>query len=160
MKRKVLAVTMAAAMVLGMAGCGNSGNGASTGAANDNVNESVGTVSTAQNEQSESSKEETVEPVDVSLTVWSPSEDQDPEVGAWLVKMCDQFNELHPEWNITFEYGVCTESGAKKEVPKDMEAAADVFIYGSTGIENLCSENCLTELGGKYLEEMKASLRC
>lgn len=157
MKRKVLAVTMAAAMVLGMAGCGNSGSGASTGAANDNVNESVGTVSTAQNEQSESSKEETVEPVDVSLTVWSPSEDQDPEVGAWLVKMCDQFNELHPEWNITFEYGVCTESSAKKEVPKDMEAAADVFIYGSTGIENLCSENCLTELGGKYLEEVKAN---
>ena len=24
--------------------------------------------------------------------------------------MCDQFNELHPNWDITFNYGVCTES--------------------------------------------------
>lgn len=154
MKRKVLAVMMTAVMAIGMTGCGNGEAGAASG---ENTKESVAAAASGEEKQAESTSEETVEPIDVSLTVWSPSEDQDPEVGAWLVTMCDRFNEQHPEWNITFEYGVCTESSAKKEVPKDMEAAADVFIYGSTGIENLCSENCLTELGGKYLDEVKAN---
>lgn len=58
-------------------------------------------------------------------------------MGAWLNTMCEQFNALHPEWDITFEYGVCTESDAKKLVPQDIDAAADVFLFSSTGLENL-----------------------
>ncbi len=86
-----------------------------------------------------------------TLRVWSPSEDQNPEMGAWLNTRCDEFNALHPEWDITFEYGVSSESDAKKLVPRDIEAAADVFLYGSTGLETLCQANALTEWGGKYL---------
>lgn len=91
---------------------------------------------------------------DIILTVWSPSEDQDPQYGEWLVTMCNKFNNLHPEWNISFNYGVCTESNAKKLIPQDVESAADVFIFSSTGLEQLCSTNCLAEFGGKYLEEI------
>ena len=43
----------------------------------------------------------------ITLTVWGPSEDQDASKGAWLQTMCDKFNEAHPEWDITFQYGVC-----------------------------------------------------
>ena len=40
-----------------------------------------------------------------TLTVWSPQEDQDT---GWLQKECDAFNAAHPNWDVTFEYGVCS----------------------------------------------------
>ncbi|MBQ1702846.1 MAG: extracellular solute-binding protein [Oscillospiraceae bacterium] len=98
-----------------------------------------------------------VDPIDVSLKVWSPSEDQNPDLGEWVVTMCNQFNELHPEWNITFEYGVASESDAGKMVPQDIDAAADVFLFGSTKLENLCNSDSLTEWGGKYKDAVTAN---
>lgn len=120
----------------------------------------VGTMGTGcgsgkQQEEKNTDKSSSEETQDISLTVWSPSEDQDPEYGQWLNTMCDQFNELHPEWNITFNYGVCTESDAKKIVPQDIDAAADVFLFSSTGLENLCQANSLSEFGGSYLDTIK-----
>ena len=91
------------------------------------------------------------QPESFTLRVWTPSEDQNPDLGEWVVTLCNKFNEEHPEWDITFEYGVSSESDAKKLVPRDMEAAADVFLFGSTGLETLCQANALTEWGGKYL---------
>ena len=38
---------------------------------------------------------------------------------------------------------------------RDIDAAADVFIYSSTGLENLCQANSLTEFGGKYLDTIR-----
>ena len=87
-----------------------------------------------------------------TLLVWTPSEDQNPDLGAWVNTLCDEFNAAHPEWDITFEFGVSSESDAKKLVPRDMEAAADVFLFGSTGLETLCQANALTEWGGKYMK--------
>ena len=105
----------------------------------------------------ETAKEQAVQEVqNVELTVWSPSEDQNEQYGQWLITMCNKFNENHPEWNIKFNYGVCSESDAKKLVPQDVEAAADVFLFSSTGLEQLCSSHCLSEFGGKYLDEINA----
>jgi arabinogalactan oligomer/maltooligosaccharide transport system substrate-binding protein len=100
------------------------------------------------------SRAENVEPISVKLSVWGPSEDQDPQYGEWLSTMCNKFNEEHPEWDIAFTYGVCTESDAKKLVPQDIDAAADVFLFSSTGLENLCQANSLSQLGGKYLDSI------
>ena len=91
------------------------------------------------------------QPESFTLRVWTPSEDQNPDLGEWVVTLCNKFNEEHPEWDLTFEYGVSSESDAKKLVPRDMEAAADVVLVGSTGLETLCQANALTEWGGKYL---------
>lgn len=141
MSKKIFAMLLAVCMVLGLfAGCGQT---ASTG-------ETEAPKATETNEEPQAATE--VEPMAVTLKVWSPSEDQNPELGEWLVTMCNQFNELHPEWEITFEYGVCTESDAKKLVPQDIDAAADVFLFSSTGLENLCQANTLAEWGGKYLD--------
>ena len=38
----------------------------------------------------------------VRLMVWSPSEDQSKDSGEWLQNTCEDFAELHPEWDITF----------------------------------------------------------
>ena len=122
MKRKVLSVMLCAAMVVSMTACGGSDAKENTASANASVSETEQGEATEQDAQEE-------EPITCTLTVWSPSEDQDPEYGQWLNTMCDQFNELHPNWDITFNYGVCTESDAKKLVPQDIDAAADVFIY-------------------------------
>lgn len=93
---------------------------------------------------------------DVSLTIWSPSEDQDPENGEWIVTLCNEFNELHPEWNITYTFGVQSESDVKKALPQDIEAGADVFLFGSTGLENLVSAGAIAEIGGTYADTIKS----
>ena len=48
----------------------------------------------------------------VRLMVWSPSEDQSKDSGQWLQTCCEKFAELHPEWDITFVYGVSDEASA------------------------------------------------
>ena len=153
MKRKVLSMMLAICMVAGMTGCGS--KPADSGQQSGTDQQQSKQSETGQQETSQQSEE--VTPEAVKLTVWSPSEDQNPELGQWLNTMCEQFNELHPEWDITFEYGVCTESDAKKLVPQDIDAAADVFLYGSTGLENLCQSSSLTEWGGKYKEAVEAN---
>ena len=141
MSKKIIALLLAVVMVMGLVACGNAAEPTPTDAAAPATEPAEG--------------ETEAQPIDVSLKVWAPSEDQNPELGQWLITMCEQFNELHPEWNITFEYGVCTESEAKKLVPQDMEAAADVFLYSSTNLEVLTSSNALAEFGGKYLEAVQ-----
>ena len=151
MKRKILSMMLAICMAAGMTGCGSKPADSERQSGNDQQQSKQS--ETEQQETSQQSEE--VTPEAVKLTVWSPSEDQNPELGQWLNTMCEQFNELHPEWDITFEYGVCTESDAKKLVPQDIDAAADVFLYGSTGLENLCQSSSLTEWGGKYKEAVE-----
>ncbi len=149
MSKKLFALILAACMVAGLfAGCGST----DPSAPSDSPNETK-----APETQAASEAPTNVEPEAISLRVWAPSEDQNPDLGAWLNTMCDQFNELHPEWDITFEYGVCTESDAKKLVPQDIDAAADVFLYSSTNLEVLCQSNALAELGGSYLDTVYAN---
>lgn len=157
MKKKWLAVMLAAVMAISAVGCGASNDGGGENPEQTKEESGAGTTGSAGGEDSQATQDSSGEVESLALTVWSPSEDQDPEYGQWLITMCEKFNELHPEWDITFTYGVCTESDAKKLVPQDIDAAADVFLYSSTGIENLCQANCLTELGGKYLEKVQES---
>ena len=80
----------------------------------------------------DAAEEAPVETKDVTLKVWAPQEDQNPTDTydkGMLAAMCDAFNEAHPEWNITYEYGVCGEDVAKDEVTKDVDAAADVYMF-------------------------------
>lgn len=71
-----------------------------------------------------------------------------------LKAMCDSFNEEHPEWNITFEYGVCSEGDAKDVVTKDVDAAADVYMYANDQIPTLVEAGALSKLGGTTVDEI------
>ena len=84
-----------------------------------------------------------------TLTVWSPQEDQDT---GWLQKECDAFNAAHPNWDVTFEYGVCAEGDAKATVTTDVEGSADVYMLANDNIPDLVAANALAELGGSYLD--------
>ena len=155
MSKKILALLLAVCMLCCLlAGCGGTAEKESAGT---QENSTPAANNDTETTEPAAEPETPAEPTPVTLKVWSPSEDQNPELGQWLITMCDQFNELHPEWDITYEYGVCSESEAKKLVPQDIDAAADVFLFGSTGIENLCNANALTEWGGKYLEYVQAN---
>ena len=67
----------------------------------------------------------------VRLMVWSPSEDQSKDSGEWLQRTCEAFAAEHPEWDITFVYGVADEASAATQVSQDPEASADVFMYAN-----------------------------
>ncbi|NLU53412.1 MAG: extracellular solute-binding protein [Clostridiaceae bacterium] len=69
---------------------------------------------------------------DVFLKVWAPEEEQEI-----LVQMCEAFAEAHPEYNITFEYGIMGVDMSIDAMKKDAEVAADVFLYPSGGIAEL-----------------------
>ena len=142
MRKKALALFMATAMVATLAGCGNNAN-------TNTENTSSGSTASSQAE---------VEPKDVALTVWAPSEDQSEESGNWLAKMCNQFNELHPEWNITFTYGVCAEGDAKATVTQDVEAAADVYMFANDNLTDLIASKGIAKLGGSTLEYVQNNM--
>lgn len=140
MKKKLVSLLLVSAMAFGtLAGCGNS---------NDTKNDSKKTDTKDAGESKDG------EAKDVSLTVWSPQEDQDT---GWLKQQCEAFNEAHPEWNVTFTYGVCPEGEAKDTVKNDVEGSADVYMLANDNIPDLVSCNGLAEIGGSYLDDIKAN---
>ncbi|MCR5546094.1 MAG: extracellular solute-binding protein [Lachnospiraceae bacterium] len=140
MKKKVLAIMLASAMVASaFTGCGSKSE------------------ETSGSDASSSDSASTEEVTDVTLTVWSPQEDQDGDAESWLQTECEAFNEAHPEWNITFEYGVCSEGDAGDTVSADPTAAADVYMFANDQIPNLVANGALAELGGDTLDQIKAN---
>ena len=97
----------------------------------------------------------------ITLKVWAPQEDQKPSDGypnGVVPYLCDKFNEEHPEWNIKFEYGVCSEGEAATTALKDLDSAADVFMYGNDQIAKFVESGGLAKLGGKTVDDMKANM--
>lgn len=149
MKKKLLSVLLASAMVMSLVACGSS---ETTPA------ETETTVDeTAPVEEEAAAEEE--EAITATITVWGPSEDQSEDKGNWLPTMCEQFAALHPNWTLTFEYGVCAEGDAKTTVTQDVENAADVYMLANDNIPDLVAANAIAEIGGSYLEGMKATNR-
>lgn len=93
----------------------------------------------------------------VRLMVWSPSEDQSKDSGEWLQTSCEKFAKEHPEWDITFVYGVADEATAANQVAQDPQASADVFMYANDTITIMTDASGLVKFGGKYLEELEAT---
>ena len=134
--KKIIALLLACVMIVGLlAGCG------------------AKKPSTDNNETKPGAPADT-KPVDITLTVWGPSEDQATET-SFLQTACKKFAELHPEWNITFNYGVCSEGDAGKNVTQDPAAAADVYMFANDQLGTLIQANAIAKLGGAALEQVK-----
>ena len=99
----------------------------------------------------------TEEKVAVTVTVWGPQEDQSADNGNWLQTECEKFAAEHPEWDITFVYGVCSEGDAKTNVTTDPSAAADVYMFANDQIPDLVKANAIAKLGGTTLDTIKAN---
>lgn len=93
----------------------------------------------------------------VRLMVWSPSLDQAKDNGEWLQTCCNRFAELHPEWDITYVYGVVDETAAGTTISQDTEASADVFMFTNDVLTNLIDAGAIAKFGGIYADEIKAT---
>ena len=116
MMKRGLALLLTAGLLAGLTGCAASGEGASDGAEK------------------------------VRLMVWSPSNDQSKDSGEWLQTMCERFADEHPEWDITFVYGVADEASAAGQVSQDPEASADVFMFANDTLTTMTDANALWAL--------------
>ena len=144
MKKKAISLLLVAAMTATMtAGCGDKQEAA------DNTTAGNDAAPSTEAAASDDAATEEEEAWSGTLTVWSPQEDQDT---GWLQKECDAFNAAHPNWDVTFEYGVCAEGDAKATVTTDVEGSADVYMLANDNIPDLVAANALAELGGSYLD--------
>lgn len=91
----------------------------------------------------------------IRLMVWAPSEDQSKDSGEWLQTCCEMFNEAHPEWDISFVYGVADEATAATSIAQDPEAGADVFMYANDTITTLVDAKAVAKFGGIYEQEIR-----
>ena len=155
MKKKAVSLLMVAAMMTTMvAGCGNkTADNAGSDAAAEETKDTEEAAAEETKDTEEVAAEETTDSDEEAwsgtLTVWSPQEDQDT---GWLAKECDAFNAAHPNWDITFNYGVCAEGDAKATVTQDVENSADVYMLANDNIPDLVAANAIAELGGSYLD--------
>ena len=90
----------------------------------------------------------------VRLMVWSGQKDQAAESDYWLQSTCEDFAALHPEWDITFVYGVV--DNAADSVSLDPDTSADVFFYANDNITKMTESASIARFGGKYLEEIES----
>lgn len=140
-RTKMVALLMAMVLVMGsMTACGSSDDN------NDSSTSDNTSGDTNTNDNSGSSEE-------IKLTVWAPQEDQtdyskvDSKYGSNLLEyMCNTFNDAHPEWNIKFDYKVCSEGDAYTELSKDAAAGGDVFMYAGDQTVNMVENGIANQL--------------
>ncbi|NMF02912.1 extracellular solute-binding protein [Bifidobacterium boum] len=125
--KKILSVTAAAAMLLGVSACGSNNNNGGTAA--------KGTQS-------------------IKLTVWGPSEDQ-AKSDSWLPTMEKQFAKAHPEYKITWKNAVVSESDAGKTVKQDPSAAADVYMFANDQLGTLIDAQAIGEVSDDAKAQIK-----
>ena len=156
--KKVSAMLLAAAMVTtSLAGCGGDPKKAdptATPAATENTSDGNAGTSDGDTTGGDAADEEAIT---TTLTVWTPAEDQSADQGEWIQTMAEAFKAEHPNWNITFEYGVCPEGDAKKNVTQDVAAAADVYMFANDNISDLVAAEGLAEIGGETAEYVKST---
>ena len=144
--KKIIALLLACMMVVGLfAACGE-GKTTPTNAPAQNNDATKPAATEAQAE---------AEPEEITLTVWGPQEDQVDE-NSFLQVACAKFAEQHPEWKITWSFGVSSEGDAGKNVSQDPSAAADVYMFANDQLGTLIQANAIAQLGGSYLDAVVA----
>lgn len=151
MKKKVLACTLAAVLSVSMlAGCGNDGgsNGNTGSGSTQQSSDSGAGAGSADNGGS-------TEVTDVALKVWCPQNQVDTGV---MAEQQAAFAAAHPEWNITWTTEIVGEDNAKTEVLKDVDAAADVFLFASDQLIELVDAGAIAQLGGEAEKMVKETI--
>ncbi|BCJ92465.1 ABC transporter substrate-binding protein [Anaerocolumna cellulosilytica] len=131
--KKMLMLLMVFLVVLGsFAACGNKNEPTGSNSGGDDLN--GGTNS----DEATPTQAGSTEVTDVTLKVWAPQEEQEI-----LKQMCETFKAAHPQYNITFDYGVVSEADAANELQKDPAAGADVFAFASDQTATLANAGIL-----------------
>ena len=139
-RRQVLALGLSGALSMALTACGGGNNGGGDGGSGDGGSTDGGG-----------------EAVEATITVWGPQEDQSADNGNWLQTQCEAFAAAHPEWTLTFKYGVCPEGDAKANIGTDPSAGADVYMFANDQIPDLLKAGGIAKLGGGTLDAIKAN---
>ncbi len=91
----------------------------------------------------------------VILKVWAAVEEQAPDQGRWLQTMCNNFNELHPELNVIFKYGICSEGEIGSIISENPTDTADVYVFANDQLGLLLEANSILKLEDEVAEEVK-----
>lgn len=89
---------------------------------------------------------------DVALKVWVPQNQLDTGI---ITEQQEKFAAAHPEWNITWTTEVVGEDVAKENILKDVEEAADVFLFASDQLVELVNAGAIARLGGNTEKMVK-----
>lgn len=157
MKKKLLSIVMATAMVACMTGCG--GNNAESASAENTEAVEVSEEDAQAETEGETADEGTPAEQSViegdgemiTLKVWGSQTDQD-----LLKELCEEFAKEHPENSWQFDYGVVGEADAQTRYIEDPAAAADVFSYPDDQLTTLVQADALYEVT-RNVDEVKSA---
>ena len=159
MKKKLLTIVLAAAMVASMAACGSnpdagsSGSGSAGGDSQQGSDQGTDQGSDQGTDQGSDQGTDqgsdqggaSGDVTDVALKVWCPQNQVDTGI---MAEQQAAFAAEHPEWNITWTTEIVGEDNCKTEVLKDVEAAADEYIIASDKMVELVNAGSIDQIGG------------
>lgn len=143
---KLVAISLAAAMMSAMVGCGANNASQAAPEATDGA-----AAETATATEAAASGETT----DVALKVWVPNNQIDTGI---LDEQEAAFEKLHPEWNITWTNEIVGDDVCKDELLKDVDAAGDVFMFASDQLTSLVEAGAIAQLGGEAEAMVKENI--
>lgn len=91
----------------------------------------------------------------VAVKVWVPQNQVD---NGTIDKMEKQFQELHPEWAITWTTEVQGEDTAKEQILKDVSMTGDIFFFANDQIPELVGAGAIAQLGGSTESMVKDTM--
>ena len=150
---KLMVLLMVTIMVVGsLAACGKKDD-----------KKPADTTKNESNDSKDDKKDDDAAPVDeapaeatpVTLKVWCP---ENQVQNGTMDAMAASFQELHPEWDITFTIEVVGEDVAKEQVLKDVAAAGDVYFFANDQLNELVNAGAIAKLGGRAEELVKTTM--
>lgn len=120
-----------------VAGCG-SNNSSGSNTSNTGTGNAATEAAADSSEDTAASAPADGEVQAVSLKVWTPEEEMEI-----TQQMCDKFNELHPEFDCTFDIVVVGIDESVNNLETDADTAADVFLMPSGSIPQLVEEGLI-----------------
>lgn len=157
MKKKVISVLLCASMIATMAaGCGSK---AEDSTADNSTNEPATEAPAETGEDESGSSEDLVANLvamtegTVNLTFWCSETDAYQTV---MKEIVENFKAEYPDVDFNITVGSCSEADAKDEVTKDVEAAADVYVFADDQLSELVAAGALQTVDTTFTYDVSA----
>lgn len=149
MKKLLVALLVTAMAVTSLAGCGDKKDPATNngGSSTPTTQEGNG----GENNGGGASGEVT----DITLKVWCPQNQVDTGI---MEEQQAAFAAEHPEYNITWVTEIVGEDKCAENVLRDVNAAADVFMFASDQLPQMVEAGAIARLGGTTEEMVKDTI--
>lgn len=149
---RVGTLALAAIMGLSLTACTQDSNNGGETTADTNAADTA--ANTAADDTAADTADTPAEVEKVNLSVWCP--ENQIQTGT-MDSMCESFQALHPEWDITFTVNAQGEDTAKDQILTDVSAAADVYFFANDQLTELVNAGAISKLGGAAEELVRTT---